>query len=934
MQTLASKTSLLLVSALCALIGIAWLAGSSVLLESYIVIEHRKAVYLGKQIETLFSFTFNDMHEKSGYWSNWDAPHAFLHHPGPSFIDANGGIKVLNGNQIDVMLLFNLQHVPVDGIARTADGEHATRELPPDLVQLLAPGAPLWHQLAHSPLGFAGIINLRQGPLFISVRPVLDNVGNGPASGFMLWGRYVDGRLFASLPNLFPYPLTLVPVGPAPLPEDAQSVLDAFMPTQSVAVRLLGEQSIASYVVLRTIYDDPAAIVTLTAPRDISAQAEQTMVFFTQTLAAGGIALGFLIMWLLRYHVISRLSLLMQGIHRLRQQPMHPVFVGGNDELTSIADAINQLIADRADTDAALRHSEERFRMLHEKAADGMFFLTDDTILTANPAAAKLFGFDDPLLLAGKRFMTLMPPAQHGGVPSAEVFGRAYETALETGTHHGEWLFKHHGGRELPCEVLLTALPHGQRVVVHASLRDITARKRAEEEIARLAFHDSLTGLANRSLFHEHMKQAIHRKLRNPQHLYAVMFIDLDRFKIINDSLGHPVGDALLKAVAELLRTSVRSTDTVCRISGDEFAILLDGLASTRSGVQLARRIRQRLKQLHSIAGHDLSVSASFGLVFGTKEDLDPQHVLRNADIAMYHAKRAGKDRLRVFSARMSALAQSNMQLETDLRLAIAADTLHSHYQPIIHAASGKLEGFEALARWDHPELGAIAPAQFIPVAEDTGRILELGRQMLHRACAFGAQINARTGHHNIVIHVNLSPRQFLARHLTQEVAAALTANGLKPHQLVLEITESTLMDNPQMAIAAMQRLKDIGVRLALDDFGTGYSSLGRLQDYPMDTIKIDRSFVRSMHAKADVEPVLTAMLRLVRQLGLVAIVEGVETPRQANDLVLFGAPLMQGFLFSKPLAPEDALELVTAMKRGDHFTLRGTLVRAGQDGS
>ena len=451
------------------------------------------------------------------------------------------------------------------------------------------------------------------------------------------------------------------------------------------------------------------------------------------------------------------------------------------------------------------------------------------------------------------------------------------------------------------------------------TFRDVTEQKRLQEELAHQAFHDPLTGLANTALFRELVEHALARSAR--QHVStAVLFIDLDNFKTVNDSLGHTVGDQLLVAVTDRLRGCIRPSDTTARLGGDEFAVLVEEAATASEVSAIAERIIAELRRPFAVSGTDLFVSASIGIAFG-HGDLACDQLLRNADLAMYTAKHRGRGRFEVYEPDMHAAALDRLEIEADLRRAIERDELVVHYQPIVDLASNAILGVEALVRWEHPTRGLVAPSSFIPLAEETGLINEIGQRVLEVACAQTRAWQDVVG--PLVVNVNLSPRELLEDGIVDRVASVLLRTGLPAASLVLEITEGAMVKDGELAISQLNALKALGVRLAIDDFGTGYSALSYLQRFPVDIVKIDRSFVELVGTSPEESSLASAIVSLAHVLHLETIAEGIESESQATALRALGCDLAQGFHLAVPATADRVTEQLLAC-RGATTTARG----------
>jgi diguanylate cyclase (GGDEF)-like protein len=452
---------------------------------------------------------------------------------------------------------------------------------------------------------------------------------------------------------------------------------------------------------------------------------------------------------------------------------------------------------------------------------------------------------------------------------------------------------------------------NGSATRIAGSMTDITERKLAVDRLTHDAFHDALTQLPNRALFMDRLQRAIEVQRRHPESFFAVLFLDLDRFKLVNDSLGHVVGDELLLAVARRLTETMRSSDTVARLGGDEFAVLIESVEHVADTVRAARRIEDALAEPFQLGGHELFTTVSIGIAVSTTGYRDPQDVLRDADIAMYRAKARGKARHEVFDTAMHERTVELLQFETDLRRAIDRGELRVHYQPLFELRGGGLTGFEALVRWQRGE-SLIAAQEIVSVAEETGLIVPIGEWVLRESLRQMKEWDdaGLTGG-KLDLHVNLSPRQLLHPNVVERLREIITASGVAPERLHLEVTESLLIDNAAAAAELLHALRDIHVGLSLDDFGTGYSSLSSLRQFPFDMLKIDRSFLMDADARR-VDEIVRTIATLARVLGMNVTVEGLETADQAERMRELDVDYAQGFFFARPLEPEAAVALMT----------------------
>ena len=573
----------------------------------------------------------------------------------------------------------------------------------------------------------------------------------------------------------------------------------------------------------------------------------------------------------------------------------------GNGEVAAFA-AIARDVTEQARARQALADSETNFRLLFAANPQPMWVYDLATLkfIEVNEAAVRHYGYRRERFL-GMRITDIRPAEDVAPLLNSLATGDG------GGRSDGEsWRHMLADGRLIDVEITSHRLEFAGRDAVLVAVKDVTDRNALDAQLRHQAFHDSLTGLSNRALFNDRVEHALGRRAGGGAPV--VLLLDLDRFKLVNDSLGHAVGDEMLVEVARRLEDAVRAGDTVARLGGDEFAVLLEDCPE-RLAQQQAARLLDALGAPMVIGGQQVTATASVGIAVASI-GISAGDLLRNADVAMYRAKAAGGNRFQVFRPAMHAAALRQMELSAALRQALGEDQFVLHYQPLIGLDNGEVVGMEALLRWSHPELGLLDPGEFIPVAEESGLIVPIGAWVLREACTVMTRWTAPDGRPGDGwVNVNLSGRQLADPGIVEHVRDALTASGLAPHRLTLEITESVLMQDSEANMRRLGRLRELGVRLAIDDFGIGYSSLAYLRAFPVDDLKIDKSFIAGIPQDEDALAVVQTILQLARSLGLRVVAEGVETAAQYLALRALGADLVQGFYMARPAPWTDALE-------------------------
>jgi diguanylate cyclase (GGDEF)-like protein/PAS domain S-box-containing protein len=574
----------------------------------------------------------------------------------------------------------------------------------------------------------------------------------------------------------------------------------------------------------------------------------------------------------------------------------------------------------RQEAEEALRDSEARYRTLVESSPDAIMIEQEGRIVFANGAAARLFGADRPEALLGRALLTLVAPSHR-----AEAARAMQDLAQGTESH----VVEEQALRldESTVDVAVTRLPfHYQgRPAIQVVARDISESKRLQTQLKHLATHDALTGLPNRVLLMDRLSQALAYARHNHQR-FMVALIDLDRFKWVNDSMGHEAGDQLLRVVSERILACMRQSDTVARIGGDEFVVLFQNYELVEQAVAALNRVVSRVSEpVLMDSGREIDISCSVGCSSYPDDGLDSEDLLRAADAAMYQAKQSGRNNLQIFNAELRGRVEQRACLEADLRHALERDEFFLHYQPKIQLSSGTIVGVEALLRWKHPTRGIVSPARFIPVAEETGVIVPIGEWVLLHACLRNKAWQAE-GSRQVRVAVNLSAKQLGRPGLLEMLKGCLEVSGLAPEFLELELTESTSMDSPEMTIPLLRRIKDLGVSLAIDDFGTGYSNLQYLTRLPIDRIKLDGSFVRDITSNPGQRAIVEATIVMAHRLDIRVVAEMAETEGQVALLRELGCDEVQGHFFARAMPAQEC----AALLRKEGFSLPGPVSRGG----
>jgi PAS domain S-box-containing protein len=775
-------------------------------------------------------------------------------------------------------------------------------------------------------------------PFLVSSRPVISSDESGPRLGRLVLGCRLTKELLLKEKKAATLGFNFWAVNDPFISPQERSVLQGIVAGKLRPVTQVTDDFFRVYAAYPDIQGTPALLMRSVVHRSVLAKAYDALQ--KGLLAQVGIGL----LGLVGLIVVFRITVL-NPLIRLTQ---HTVYIRDSkdlskrlgmrrtDEIGTLASEYDRMVAQVKDemekqrlTEGALRESEERYALAVRGANDGLWDwdFRSERIHFSDRWKSMLGYQDDEIGDTPEEWFGRIHPDDRERVESAYQAHAAGHTAH----FESEYQIRHKGDNYMwvLCRGLAVRDDAGQATRMAGSHSDITLRKIFEEQLRHQALHDSLTALPNRALLFDRLNQAIKRGQRESEYRFAVMFLDLDRFKVINDSLGHTIGDRLLSLIAEKLIACLRHLDTVtheessavhsggggetiARFGGDEFIIMLDNINNVLDVTAVAERIQAIFKEPFLIDENKIFSTASMGIVVNDASLKTPEDFIRNADTAMYRAKANGKARFEVFDTDMHSKAMERLHLENDLRHAIEAAQFEVYYQPIVSLADGKIRAFEALVRWNHPERGLVSPADFIPIAEETGLILHIGDWVLRTACRQTRVWQVKLPQaRDVVISVNLSAKEFTKAHLVEDVENVLVETGLAPQHLKLEITESAIMDSMETVTRTLGQLRDLEIQLSIDDFGTGYSSLSYLHRFPTNCLKIDQAFIRDMIANPESVQIVKTIVLLAHALDMTIIAEGIETEEQRDMLREFGCEFGQGYFFSPPVTTELTTELL-----------------------
>ncbi len=862
-------------------------------------------------------------------WGSWDDTYEFMASGAPSYISNNLSPDSLKSSRVDLVALYDTR-----GVRRFEalyDWTHGSA-VSANLLPAHAPaGSPLQHTATQTD-DASGFMDTPGGVFVVASTPILRTDGSGPTRGSFIMARIIDAAFERTVAEQTSVGLKLSAVR-----DMARSEMDQIAAAGGRFVRSVGREPVNhAYGIVRDLEGSPVLVVEADTVRSTSAWARETSRLANIVVYAMGLGLFLLLFFLMRRLVVRPLGALQQYVIRFESDDhasvplsvaarrdeigslgnafahMGATLAARQKELSKFNDTLEALVEERT---GELHRTNEDLRLMGkviESTAEAVVITDlDGKILQVNPAFCRTSGYSMSELIGQN------PRMLRSGRHEPSFYKEMWQRLTGAGSWSGEIWDRRKTGELYPKWLTINLIRDeaGNPAFYVGLSSDITDFKETEERLHQLAYFDPLTGLPNRSLFHDRLERSILSGQRYGARV-ALLFLDLDHFKYVNDAMGHSAGDILLAEVGRRIAGTVRKADTVCRIGGDEFTVILEQISRSEDAGAIAQKIIGVLGKPFSINGQEVLVGASIGIAVYPYDDPTAEGLTRMADAAMYRAKSAGRNSYRFVSGQTDTANQARLAMVSDLRHAIDRGELLLHYQPMVSIDGSRVLGAEALARWrrvGNDQL--VPPGEFIPLAEETGLILPLGSWALLDACRTAASWPA--GGLPLLVSVNVSPRQFAKPDLIREVREVLTESGLLPERLVIEITESTVMADAASAEKAIKELKDIGVKIAIDDFGTGYSSLSYLGRFPVDRLKIDQSFVRKIGSAPHADAIVTAIIAMASSLGLETVAEGVETEAERRFLEEHGCREAQGYLFSRPVPVESFLDYALTRTRG-----------------
>lgn len=824
------------------------------LIDSFVDLEKQQTLRNIERASAGMENELASLADETAEWARSDKVAAFLKNPDPAFIAGNIHGNSFQSHGISLVMLVSATGKPLYSREVIPDTK-ATRTMPRAVSDLLIRQA-----LRLQPAGTgSGFVLLDEGPILFASTPIVDSMDKNQVRGFLMLGRRIDDAFLANLGTITHFPVAIQPLNAPEIATDFQEARDNQKTGGMPQVVASDDRSVAGYIMLRDIAGNPALIMKVTVDRNIYRQ--------------GMTAARYFILWFSLAALVAALI-------------------------------INTLFDKLLSTRQKSEESEEKYRSVVKQATEGIVIIDakDKRVLEGNEAFQKLVDCA-PEQFCGKQITDLFFDRE------ASSFDH---TILHLLKGKRDLKLRRMDGSEVDVEISASFIAHHGHDAVCFMVHDMTERKRFEERLVYEATHDTLTNLPNRNLLNDHLDRALAYVTRHQQKL-SLFLLDLDNFKIVNDTLGHSAGDRLLEEVAARLLQCVRKYDIVARLGGDEFVILMSGIQDDHDILSIADKVVSIFSQPFQIMEHEMFLTVSIGIAVAPENGNTSELLLMNADTAMYHVKANGKNGYEFFKEEMNVRISERLATETRLRRALERNEFCLHYQPKIDLATGTVVGMEALIRWLPEKDIIVPPLEFIPLLEETGLIVPVGEWVIREACRQNREWHL-AGFDDLVVSTNMSARQFYHVNLPEVVAQILRDTPLEPKYLKIELTESIVMQDIDVAVGILKSLKEMGVSLSIDDFGTGYSSLAYLKRFPVDELKIDRSFVNGLGTDENDSTIVNTIISMAHSMRLKVVAEGVETAHQLELLRERSCEEVQGFYFSRPLAPVHFAEKVRSM--------------------
>lgn len=833
------------------------IASRLILLNSFVEIEQGSVKRNVERVLNALNGELTHLSTVNGDYAGWDESYQFIRDGNRAFIEANLPDTVFPQLRLNVLVYIRNNGEIVYKRGFDLYSEKPVK-IPESFFKHISADSPLVRHYSDEST-IKGLLRLPEGIMLVASRPVLTNEFKGPIHGALIIGRYLDSNEVDILAQQTKLNINVLRVDDNVMPDDVRNAMTQINDSAPILVSSLNKDIVAGYSIVKDIYNDKALVVKVDIPRNIYKQGIHTITYFVVWFVFAAFIFVLVGYWLYEKLVLSR---------RIGKE------------------------------------SEAKYRAVIEQATEGILIVNCDNkkIVEGNNAFKSLIGYDDAQILSMSLFDILAEDYQTAELEIERIVKEKRDIRL-----------RHKDGSLLHAELSASILDYSDSQTMCVVVHDITERKLFEEQLMDQATHDSLTGLANRNLLNDRLSQATAYQKRKKM-LFAVLLLDIDRFKVINDTLGHGAGDILLKQIAGRLANGVRNYDTVARFGGDEFVILVNDVNDANDIITVAKNILELFNSSVKISENELFVAASIGISMFPSDGDSADHLLMKADTAMYHCKAQGGNNYKFFAEDMNLKAKDRLSMETNLRRALELQELILYYQPKVDLSTGEICGMEALIRWQR-DGRMISPLEFISLAEETGLILPIGEWVLRTACRDLRRF-MEMGFSNLVISSNISGRQFANDNLVELIGSILYETGLDPRYFELELTESILMKDEEKLIRKLFAIKETGIRISIDDFGTGYSSLSYLKRFPIDILKIDRSFVMDITTNRDGAAIVETILAMAHTLKLRTVAEGVEKLEELLFLAEHKCGEMQGFYFSRPLPFNSFEELLHSGKK------------------